>query len=105
MSNEKQRKALIAAIWGFIKEKGANKIGSGIDVRLSDIKESVLLIEKELRISGEAANNFSGFHVNYHEFTERWSDLLNHLSKEGWMAEWYNPAYIIAYEEAAEGVT
>ena len=99
MSKEEQRKALIAAIWEFIKEKGADKIGSGIDVRLQDIEDSVFLIEGELRISGEVANNFSGFYVNYYEFTERWSDLVNHLSKKGWMAEWYNPAYIIAYEE------
>ena len=103
MSNEKQRKTLVQDIWCFIKERGANKTGyDEIDVRLSDIKESVFLLEKELRISGEVANNFSDFYVNYYDLSERWSALLTHLSKKGWLAEWFNPAYIIAYEE--EGV-
>lgn len=100
MSNEKQRKALVESIWEFIKERGANKTGfPDIDIRLSDIKESVFLLEKELRISGEQANNFSEYYVNYYDFTERWQQLLTHLSKKGWLAEWFNPGYIIAYEE------
>lgn len=100
MSNEKQRKTLVQDIWSFIKERGANKTGyDEIDVRLSDIKESVFLLEKELRISGEVANNFSDFYVNYYDSTERWQQLLTHLSKKGWLAEWFCPGYIVAYEE------
>ena len=102
MSNEKQRKTLVQDIWSFIKERGANKTGyPDIDIRLSDIKESVFLLEDELRISGEQPNNFSEFYVDYY-VERRWQELLTHLSEKGWMAEWFNPGYIIAYEE--EGV-
>ena len=102
MSNEKQRKALVTSIWKFIKERGANKTGfPDINIRLSDIKESVFLLGKELRISGEQPNNFSEFYVDYY-VERRWQQLLTHLSKEGWLAEWFCPGYIIAYEE--EGV-
>jgi hypothetical protein len=83
-------------IWDYIKNLGADKYGSGIDVRKKDIQESVFDIDGELRISGEEANNFSSFFVNYYDFPRRASAMIEYLNTSGWSVDWYSPGYIVA---------
>lgn len=86
---------IVDIIWDYMKARGADTFGSGVNIRKEDINNSIFEIDGEMRISGEEDNNFSMLYVNYYEFPKGAERMMDYLESCGVAVDWYNPGYIV----------